>query len=216
MLLKEAVRRVLGSAFVCVVLAAGLGVSSNLQAEEQRTQANALHTLLNRIHTLTGRFEQHIYEYGEPVEVLQGHFALQRPSQLYWETEAPDESILVADGETVWYYAPFIEQVSLYSQSATMASNPLLVLLEDNTWENFSIEQRADKWVINGEGEAQGQQLILAFDEQQQLAQIELSDAYGQKSIFHLQQTEQNQPIAPDMFQFEVPQGVDIDDQRGM
>ncbi|WP_157980699.1 outer membrane lipoprotein chaperone LolA [Aliidiomarina taiwanensis] len=216
MLLSKAVRRVVGRIFLCVSVAGGMLVTSSLQAQEQSVQAQSLQTLLNQIHTLTGRFEQHIYEYGEPVEVLQGHFALQRPSQLYWETEAPDESVLVADGETVWYYSPFIEQVSLYSQSATMASNPLLVLLENNTWEGFSIEQVAGQWVINGEGEAQGQQLILAFDDNQQLAQIELSDAYGQKSIFHLQQTQLNQPVASETFQFEVPRGVEIDDQRGM
>lgn len=216
MLLNQAVRRVVGSAFICATLAAGVLVSGSLQAQEQHEHTQSLQSLLSRIHTLTGRFEQHIYEYGEPVEVLQGHFALQRPSQLYWETEAPDESILVADGETVWYYSPFIEQVSLYSQSATMASNPLLVLLENNTWEGFTIEQIDGQWVIDGEGEAQGQQLILAFDDNQQLAHIELSDAYGQKSIFHLQQTQLNRPVASDVFQFEVPQGVEIDDQRGM
>lgn len=179
-------------------------------------QVETLRGLLSNIRTLAGRFEQHIYENGEKVEVMQGSFALQRPSQLYWETESPDESVLVADGETVWYYNPFIEQVSLFSQSQTMASNPLLVLLESDAWDGFQIEFNQGRWTIDGQDEAQGQQLVLRFNDNQQLVEMELSDAYGQRSVFMLSDMQENQPIVPSRFEFTVPTGVDIDDQRDL
>lgn len=201
---------------VCVGLSNSAQVLANNVTEASEPSVDTLRSLLTNTRTLTGRFEQHIYELDEKVEVMHGSFALQRPSQLYWETESPDESVLVADGETVWYYNPFIEQVSLFSQSQTMASNPLLVLLESDAWDGFQIDYHEGRWSIDGQDEAQGQQLMLRFNEHNQLVEMELSDAYGQRSVFLLSGVKENQFIAPSRFKFTIPEGVDVDDQRDL
>ncbi|MCO4320788.1 outer membrane lipoprotein chaperone LolA [Aliidiomarina quisquiliarum] len=210
---SSVVRAVMATTF-CVALITSPIAQANQAQSEPAPQAETLRALLANIQTLAGRFEQHIYENEEKVEVMQGIFALQRPSQLYWETESPDESVLVADGETVWYYNPFIEQVSLFAQSQTMASNPLLVLLESDAWDGFYIQFDQGRWIIDGQDEAQGQQLVLRFNSANLLVEMELSDAYGQRSVFMLSDLQENQPIAPKRFEFIVPDGVDIDDQR--
>ena len=216
--LTKGMKKNIATAVITTALCVGLKTSptsfANTSTNQTTAEIGTLRALLANIETLAGRFEQHIYEYDEQVEVMHGKFALQRPSMLYWETEQPDESVLVADGNTVWYYNPFIEQVSLFAQSQTMASNPLLVLLESDAWDGFLIEFKQGRWVIDGQDESQGQQLILAFNDQNQLVEMELSDAYGQRSVFVLSELRENQPIAPSRFVFEVPEGVDIDDQR--
>lgn len=198
-----------------------VGYFSHTQlAYGETTQVQQLRTLLQQVETLTGRFEQRLYEFDEPVEQLTGSFALQRPHLLYWETEVPEESILVADGDSVWYFNPFIEQVSIFTQADTMAANPLLVLLDDSEWEHFNIRKadRSDSsregshWVI--EGREDGQVLELAFNAESKLYRMSLTDSFGQRSEFRLYDTIYNEVIAPERFRFIIPEGVDVDDQR--
>ncbi|MGT0150508.1 outer membrane lipoprotein chaperone LolA [Vibrio metschnikovii] len=40
----------------------------------------------------------------------------------------PDENILVSDGQTLWYYSPFIEQVSIYNQQQATEQTPFILL----------------------------------------------------------------------------------------
>lgn len=200
------------------------GVSEGAVSPES-TESSMLRQHLARIESLTGQFEQTIFEYDEQVEQLTGDFALQRPNLLYWKTKAPEESVLVADGETVWYFNPFIDQVSIFSQIDAMAANPLLVLLNDSDWSQFSISRLAlnaesmaadikEEWVITGHED--GQQLKLSFNAAEELIAMTLTDTFGQRSEFRLLNTRMNTAIPAARFVFEIPDGVDIDDQRNV
>lgn len=187
------------------------GIANASNTEQLRQQ-------LAQIKTLAGQFEQKIYEQDEQVEVLFGEFALARPNKLYWAVNEPDESVLIADGETIWYYNPFIEQVSLFSQADLTTANPLLVLLENDRLDDFSIhyltaENGQEHWLVRS---ADGQELSLIFTQTKQLLAMALEDGYGQRSYVTFKQLKTNQMIPAERFLFIVPEGVELDDQRGL
>lgn len=37
---------------------------------------------------------------------------MKRPNLFNWHMTSPDESVLVSDGQTLWFYNPFVEQVT--------------------------------------------------------------------------------------------------------
>ncbi|MCV6004971.1 outer membrane lipoprotein chaperone LolA, partial [Escherichia coli] len=65
---------------------------------------------------------------GETVMEGEGTVEIARPSLFRWSTTFPDENLLISDGKTLWYYSPFIEQVSIYWQEQATEQTPFVLL----------------------------------------------------------------------------------------
>ncbi|RUO25877.1 outer membrane lipoprotein carrier protein LolA [Aliidiomarina minuta] len=173
---------------------------------------------LQEIDTLQAQFEQRVYDERDLLqEELQGELTLKRPHYLHWETSQPDHSVMVADGESVWYYNSFIEQLSIFDQAQSLEQNPMLVLLSDSdeAWSDFAVTRENDYWIIRDR--TQGQvtvALSVAFDEEGLLNRLRVDDGQGQISVFELSEVTLNQNVAADKFTFSAPEGAEIDDQR--
>lgn len=188
----------------------------------------ALQAKLADLVTFQGEFIQEVYDGDDLIQEGTGHFYLERPAKLRWVTDAPDESTLVADGETLWYYNPFIEQVTLFHQSEAMQANPLLLLLDADQadWDVFTVSYDGEKlWTVDEHPEVAagvGSTLQLAFldsvserpEDANVLYKLILEDGHGQRSVFSLQDMQKNQPLPAQAFLFSIPDGTDVDDQR--
>lgn len=49
---------------------------------------------------------------GNAVQDGQGDLWVKRPNLFNWHMTQPDESVLVSDGKTLWFYNPFVEQAT--------------------------------------------------------------------------------------------------------
>lgn len=178
----------------------------------------ALKQQLAELQTLTGSFRQEVYEDDLLVEEFTGEFALRRPDHLYWETHAPEESLLVADGETLTYYNPFVEQVTLYQQAEMIASNPLLRLLatEDaGGHAEFRVTYEEGYYQVwEPTGDPVEPELALRFNDDGLLSELVLNDGMGQESRFYFSDLVLNETVPAERFQFDIPTGVEVDDQR--
>jgi outer membrane lipoprotein carrier protein len=208
--------------------------NNNAAANDAESQLQAT---LAGLQSLSGSFFQEIFDNGELLQELSGNFVLERPAKLRWVTHEPEASELIADGDTLWYYNPFIEQVTLYNQADAMQADPLLVLLDSAAnWQGFTItdlgkhedvpaafskgkSNAADSatqvrhyWQISDQQQA-GSELFLAFHEDE-LQQLILDDGHGQVSVFHLSIQQKNEPLSATTFTFAMPPGTDVDDQR--
>lgn len=190
-----------------------------------QTAAEKLQARLADLQSLQGTFTQEIFEDGFLLQELQGDFVLERPARLRWVTAEPEASVMIADGETLWYYNPFIEQVTLFNQTDAMQSNPLLLLLENDqrNWEAFAVtlttKAEAQTWTIKDEQDPSGGSVLeLVFEHGAAdgfgLTMLRLKDTHGQESVFQLSNIRFNQAIANQAFELELPVGTDIDDQR--
>ena len=181
----------------------------------------ALLERLNSLATLSADFSQQVTDInGELVQQLHGNMALSRPNLLHWQTDAPDETLMVADGQNLWYYNPFVEQVTVYSQANAVAQSPLLLLLdgESDAWQDYDVKAQDNSYALQPKPDADSSQsLQLVFAENGQpaaISRIILDDGQGQISTIDLENVKLNQGLSKALFEFEVPAGVDVDDQR--
>ncbi|MCC5879086.1 MAG: outer membrane lipoprotein chaperone LolA [Idiomarina sp.] len=197
------------------LLSLGL-ISLNVYASSEHEQ---LRDKLRSIDTLQAAFAQQVFdERGELQEELEGQLTLKRPHFLRWETEFPDESVMVADGDSVWYYNAFVEQLSIFDQAQDLEQNPMLVLLSDNddAWASFSVSRDDDLWVIEESNPGYAQvSLAIGFGDNDQLQSLRVDDGQGQVSVFTLSDVVLNQPVNDVSFSIDVDDHVEIDDQRG-
>jgi outer membrane lipoprotein carrier protein len=196
-----------------VLLAILLAASTSVFAAQTATDKQQLQQLLQQTQSLSAQFQQRVKdEQGQLLQSLSGTLKLERPANLYWHTRRPDESVMVANGKTVWYYNPFVEQVTIYSQSDMVDNSPLLLVLDSQgqRWEDYTVQREGSRYIV--EQVDNGNRLELVF-EQQVLKEITMVQPHGQRTELTLNEVSLNQAIDDGTFEFEVPDGVDIDDQ---
>ncbi|KFZ31895.1 hypothetical protein IDSA_04235 [Pseudidiomarina salinarum] len=204
-----------------LTLALSLMLSSFSTAQAATADRDALIERLSGLSTLQAEFSQQVTDPdGELVQQLHGRMALARPNYLYWQTDAPDETLMVADGNNLWYYNPFVEQVTVYRQSEAMDQSPLLLLLDADAqaWSHYTVKQEGNSFALQPKPSADTQQsLQLMFAEDKNSARLQriiLDDGQGQISTIDLENVQLNQVVERGLFEFNLPEGVDLDDQR--
>lgn len=196
-----------------VVFAMLMAVSLNVFASGEESDKQALQSLLKQTQSLSAEFEQQVKdEQGEVLQTLSGTLKLKRPANLYWHTKEPGESVMVANGKKVWYYNPFVEQVTIYAQQDMVDDSPLLLVLDNNgnQWQNYNVSFRDNRYFV--EHETNGSKLELSFTDKK-LTEITLVQAQGERTELMLSNVALNETISDEQFVFDVPDGVDVDDQ---
>ncbi|MDP7592337.1 MAG: outer membrane lipoprotein chaperone LolA [Litorilituus sp.] len=171
--------------------------------------------------------QQVVNESGDIIEQSTGKLAISKPNLAHWQVLSPDELSIVSDGEDVWFYNPWIEQVSIYSLSAAIARTPILLLTskDENLWQQYNVAKNSNSAQHNSESytisakdkHSQIKSLTLIFNNQVnggQLSQFSFLDATGQLSHVTLKKFDDKQKPQADFFRFDVPDDVQIDDQR--
>ncbi|MEL7291718.1 MAG: outer membrane lipoprotein chaperone LolA [Pseudomonadota bacterium] len=153
---------------------------------------------------------------GDIVMEGEGQVEIARPSLFRWTTTAPDENVLVSDGESLWYYSPFIEQVSIYWQEQATEQTPFVLLTRNRAsdWDNYSVEQQGDTFTLTPTAIDSNQgQFKLKIDAAGAVQGFSVIEQDGQQSHFSFKNINLTKPNA-ERFQFVIPQGVEVDDQR--
>ncbi|MDG3087659.1 outer membrane lipoprotein chaperone LolA [Vibrio hannami] len=146
----------------------------------------------------------------------EGTVEIARPSLFRWTTVMPDENVLVSDGKTLWYYSPFIEQVTIYWQEQATAQTPFVLLTRNRAsdWDNYNVTQEGDKFTLTptATDSTQGQ-FVVEIDDGGVVKGFTVIEQDGQQGQFVFDEFSSKVPAA-DRFTFIVPQGVEVDDQR--
>lgn len=192
----------------------------NLQyamASDDNEAADCLKNRLANLHSFQANFTQKVTDAdNELLQEATGNIALQQPNKLFWQLAQPHESVLIADGQTLWSIDPFVEQVVAVDQDQAVKNNPLILLTQPHSeaWKGFTVSRQADTYVIqSGQVDGPGSKLTLRF-EGEALVALSMQDSQQQSSELNFSQAQQNQPVDPSVFTFSLPQGYDLDDQR--
>lgn len=202
------------SLLIKAFIALGIIVSStHVHATNDKPELRAL---LAKINTLQANFTQVVNDNaGVALQTSSGNLILQQPDRVYWQVLVPDETLLIANGERVYYVDEFVEQVSIFSQRDMVANNPLMLLTssDDQVWEKFTVTfQNKDYVVTPVASDGQIIQLTLRFVNNE-LNQFTLLDNQGQISQFSLNGTVLNMPLPVNQFSYTIPDGFSVDDQ---
>ncbi len=86
---------------------------------------------------------------GAAVQEGQGDLSVKRPNLFNWHMTQPDESILVSDGKTLWFYNPFVEQARRRLKDAT-GNTPFMLIARNQSsdWQQYNIKQNGDDFVL--------------------------------------------------------------------
>ncbi|EHZ2572495.1 outer membrane lipoprotein chaperone LolA [Vibrio parahaemolyticus] len=160
--------------------------------------------------------QQVISPEGETVMEGEGTVEIARPSLFRWSTTFPDENLLVSDGKTLWYYSPFIEQVSIYWQEQATEQTPFVLLTRNRAsdWDNYKISQKGNEFTLipTAVDSTQGQ-FQINIDAKGVVKGFNVIEQDGQKGLFTFSNVKLGKPKA-DRFTFTVPKDVEVDDQR--
>ncbi|EGB13655.1 outer membrane lipoprotein carrier protein LolA [Pseudodesulfovibrio mercurii] len=164
------------------------------------------------------------------VDKREGKIWFRQPSQVRWETSAPEKELLVVGPEFAWDYIPDEELAIKYGVAALLDSKTILRFLsgQANIKEDFVVktewpgadEVRA-KWgkdltvlqLVPKEAEPG---MVLAFVGVEPatglLRQVMIVDFYGNGNEVRLSNVETDVDLAPDMFTFTPPEGTQVED----
>lgn len=191
------------------------------QATQQVDQQPASEILLAKLAPLdsfSANFIQKVFDNeGQLLQSATGSLASQKPNLVRWHTNEPAETLIVSDGKTLWFFDPFIEQVSAYQLENAIANTPILLLTSNDPqlWEKFTISSSdGENFLITAKDvNAQVKSLTLSFNGDL-LQGFDILDSTGQLSNITITDLNNKPEHASTAFAFKIPEGVYLDDQR--
>lgn len=191
-------------------------------AAAQSSPLQALVATLAQTTSIQAEVEQLILSQdGREIQALQGEIAMQKPDRLYWHVSEPYEELMISDGESVWYYEPDLEQVSIQDYPDDIESNPILLL-------NGDLQALAEIYEVSmGFVDEEIKQYILlpllpssAYERfsltfsGSDLMQMQFESSVGQLTSFSFSNIINNQALDSGLFDFAIPAGIEIIDSR--
>ena len=176
-----------------------------------------LQAFFKEVQSLQGKFTQTVFDQHMRVkDRAQGSFALQRPGKFHWDYEKPYHQLIVANGEKVWIYDSELEQVTVKKLDEAVGSSPAQLLSSSESLErNFTVTEIGAKdnleWVelTPRNKDTSFERVRLGFDEHD-LRIMELQDNFGQTTRLEFSHLQHNPRLAPSLFEFTPPPGVDV------
>ncbi|WP_158783121.1 outer membrane lipoprotein chaperone LolA [Pantoea sp. BAV 3049] len=195
----------------CCLLAAF--TSANVLADA----SSDLQQRLDKVKSFHASFSQKVTDgSGQSVQDGEGELWVKRPNLFNWHMTAPDESILISDGKTLWFYNPFVEQVSATWLKDATSNTPFMLIARNqgSDWKQYNIKQQGDNFELTPKS-ADGnlKQFTINVSTNGTINQFSAVEQDGQRSSYALK-SQQNSAVSADKFQFTPPKGVTVDDQR--
>lgn len=190
-------------------LSAGVGAADTARAQ--------LDSFSRGLDTLRGGFEQVVIDPdGRETDRSSGTLALKAPRQFRWSYEQPFPQLIVADGTNVWIHDVDLQQVTVRGQSGEEAQSPLSVLTDLSLLDRqFAVEElprEAEVAWLRLTSKAKEPAFVscdLGFRDQQLVAMV-LRDNLGQRNQLSFTRWDRNAALAPALFAFAPPKGVDV------
>ncbi len=211
------------AALLCLALASPAAASSQLDQLIRGLEAH-----YNNLQTLKASFVQ-LYQEGQgaPTREEAGVVYLRKPGRMRWEYTRPEVKLFVSDGKMVYFYAPEDRQVTrMRAAESTDLRTPLRFLLGKlNLKRSFSrVELAGDVAPLDPGNpvlrllpkspDERFRELLVEVDQRTRIRRLVIYETDGSRTEFRLSGEEPNPSLDARLFQFTVPPGVEIVDER--
>ncbi|MGL9720206.1 outer membrane lipoprotein chaperone LolA [Symbiopectobacterium sp.] len=198
-------------------LVAGVLIAGMTSSAVYADAASDLQSRLNKVNSFHATFTQKVTgAEGTAVQEGQGELWLKRPNLFNWKTTAPDESVLISDGKTLWFYNPFVEQVTATWLKEATGNTPFMLITRNDAseWGQYNVRQQGDDFELTPKA-AKGnlKQFAINVNASGTIKSFVATEQDGQRSSYTLQ-NQQNGAVDSSKFTFTPPKGVTLDDQR--
>jgi chaperone LolA len=191
-----------------------------VEPAEKGSVAQGLATLegfLDGVRSLEADFKQELFTADRQLlQTETGSLALKRPNRFRWTYVDPTELVVAADGKRLWIYDVELAQVTVAPFDDTVGASPALLLSGDrNVREEFEV---VDTYVAEGldwvklaprAGGSDFASVLIGFSGTAP-RRLELVDGLNQVTRIELDNLDVNPELADDVFELDVPAGVDV------
>ena len=151
-------------------------------------------------------------------KVSNGSFEFSRPNRFRFVYEKPYAQTVVGDGAKVWIFDPDLNQASSRKLGDALANTPAALIVSNDIDKVFTLSDAPSRdgldWVVATPRQAEGTVRLLKVGFRgHALAQLEIDDSFGQKSMLVFNAFEPNAKLAADTFVFVPPKGADVSEQ---
>ncbi|MFB4390338.1 MULTISPECIES: outer membrane lipoprotein chaperone LolA [unclassified Pseudomonas] len=191
--------------------------AASLSAHAGEQDVQRLTQLLEKSQTITARFSQLTLDAGgTSLQETSGEMAVQRPGLFYWHTDAPQEQVVVSDGQKVTLWDPDLEQATVKKLDERLSQTPALLLSGDvsKISQSFDIVSKEQGEVMDFTLKPKTKDTL--FDSLRVsfrrglINDMQLIDGVGQRTNILFNGVKANEPIAKSKFQFKIPEGADV------
>ena len=196
----------------------GLALFSTIPFAFADAQAIAeLQKRLDLVSQYSADFEQTVRSSkGKEVQKGSGKFQVKRPNLFRMDAKSPQENLIVSDGQTLWFYDPFVSQVTANWVKDAVNNTPFVLLTSNDKshWDQYDVQQNIDAFVLKPKSNKSSiKQFDIRIDTNGLLKGFSTIERDGQSNLYVLRNIT-TAPLSSDLFKFEVPKGVELDDQR--
>ncbi|NIQ01039.1 MAG: outer membrane lipoprotein chaperone LolA [Nitrospinaceae bacterium] len=191
-------------------------------AAESKEQAaiDAIQKRYEEVRTFQSDFVQKSYvKMMNQTQKAEGRVHIKKPGKMKWVYNAPDPQVLVSNRETLWLYVPEDEQVTKVPIKNIYSSNtPALFLAGKgkllDTFEVLQVifrDQEVQVTLAPKNEENNLERLVLYADKKNyQIVGSSVYDKLGNRTEIRFRNIQVNREIPDQMFEFSVPQGVEL------
>lgn len=153
---------------------------------------------------------------GKIVQEGSGKLQIKRPNLFRMENQTPQESQIISDGKTLWFYDPFVEQVTINWVKEAVNNTPFVLLTstESSHWQQYDVSQNGDTFTLKPKAKNSNiQAFSIRIDQEGTLRNFSTTEKDGQSNRYQLRNIT-NEALADSLFKFTPPKGAEVDDQR--
>jgi outer membrane lipoprotein carrier protein len=198
---------------ICLVGRAAWGAEGLAEAVKRLQQR------YDSTRTLTAEFRQSVESPTLAGKLeSRGKVAFEKPNHMRWDYEPPDEQVIVGDGEVLWIYQPDQKQViKAPLAEAFQAQTPMNFLaglghVERDFTPTLEGED-AKHWVLKlvpRKDQGVGTLVLTVAKSDAAIEEARLTDPLGTTTRLVFSGERRNVQLAPDLFRFAPPPGVDV------
>lgn len=194
--------------------------SSLLQAEDKFAVDPAdqnLEAIITAIETLQANFYQEVRdEQGHLIQESSGTIKVKKPGRFIWHYETPEPQDIISDGKNLWLIDHDLEQASVQPLTKALGSSPILLLTNYRAIsQDFEIRMLGEAFGL------QWRALVPRVQDTEfyrveiglkgnQVREMKLFDQFDQTTIIRFSRVLINHRIGDKIFQFSVPEGLDV------
>ncbi len=202
-------RRLSRIVFICSMMFTSQLASADPQSE--------LGGLLSEVKSFGAEFVQTTQDrQGEVVSVSEGSLLVSTGGKFRIETAQPFSQQLISNGEDFYNYDLELEQVVVRPLVKDVGQVPILMLGNadpDEFLDEYLVEKKTRSFVLNPKSSGVFEYLALTFQGNTPEA-ITFKDSLGQTTEIQFSNGSLNPSFLPDVFEFVLPDGIDLVDDR--
>ncbi|AKC59950.1 outer membrane lipoprotein chaperone LolA [Blochmannia endosymbiont of Polyrhachis (Hedomyrma) turneri] len=177
-----------------------------------------LRTRLNHINSFYAQFVQTISDQtGLILQENNGELWVQHPNLFHYHVFIPEECFLISNGKTLWFYDPYINQVTISWLSDVIGDTFLMLLTStfDSNWCEYNIDKKNDSFFLVSKKSdfSMFKSLIITVTNQGIIKNFEIVNKDDQHINYQLTNHDIRR-FNINTFNFLLPNGVVIDEQR--